>query len=91
MSKKIKKKYSVIDTMEKDKDTGDARFKRYEYWGIGSCYLVHYVGDHSLYKAFKHRNSTKQERPFIRSAPFVKPEVRIILIKLIFTFIIMQL
>ena len=45
MSKKVKKKYSVIDTMEKDKDTGDARFKRYEYWGIGSCYLVHYVGD----------------------------------------------
>ena len=74
MCNKIKK-YSVIDTIEKKGDSGDERFRRYEYWGIASCYLIHYVGDHSIYKPFCHRNSTKQERPFIRSAPFVKKEV----------------
>lgn len=36
---------------------------------------MHYVGDHTVFVPFKHRNSQKQIKPFIRSAPHVKDKV----------------
>lgn len=69
----IKKKSSAIDVENESK--GDDGFRRFEFWGVGSFYMIHYVGDHTIYKSFAHRNSTKQQKPFIRSAPFVKDKV----------------
>ena len=66
----------MIDLEVNGKETGDKRFRRFEYWGIGSYFVLHYVGDHTLFVPFKHRNSQKQTKPFvIRSAPHVKDKV----------------
>ena len=31
---------------------GDNRFHRYEYWGIGSYFFMHYVGDCTISEGF---------------------------------------
>ena len=72
----ICKKSSVIDT-ELDKK-GDKRFRRHEYWGVGSIFLVHYLGDSTIFRNFKHRSSKKNTKPFVRSAPHVKKKVNLL-------------
>ena len=72
----IKKKTASIDVKDKEKATDDNSFKRLEYWGIGSFYLVHYLGDHTVLVPFEHRNSKNNTKPFIRSAPFIKEKVQ---------------
>lgn len=42
-------KTASIDVKDMEKATGDNSFKRLEYWGIGSIFLVHYFGDHTTY------------------------------------------
>ena len=69
----IKKKNRMIDLEEEEK--GDNRFRRFEYWGIGPFFMLHYVGDHSVFKPFTHRSPSKQTKPYILSAPIVKEEV----------------
>lgn len=71
----MKRKTSAIDVNDVDKQSGDNRFKRLEYWGIGSSYLIHYLGDQEIYKPFSHRNSKKSFKPFVRSAPHIKEKV----------------
>lgn len=70
---RIMKKTSTIDL--KDSPHGDNRFYRYEYWGIDSMFILHYVGDCHIFEGFQHRNSKYKKRPFIRSAPCVKDKV----------------
>jgi hypothetical protein len=69
----ISKKSSMIDTESNSK--GDNGFRRYEYWGIRSLFLIHYVEDHTVFKVFQHRNSKINTKPFVRSAPHVKEKV----------------
>ena len=71
----LKKKSSVIDVKGEEKDRGDNTFKRLEYWGIQSSYLIHYLGDHQVYVPFEHRNCRRNTKPFVRSAPHVKEKV----------------
>lgn len=68
------KKSSMIDL--KDVPSGDERFHRHEYWGVDTLFILHYVGDCSIFEGFAHRNS-KYKRPFIRSAPCVKEKVNV--------------
>ena len=72
----IKKKTASIDVKDKEKATGENSFKRLEYWGIESFFLVHYLGDHTVFVPFEHRNSKNNTKPFIRSAPFIKEKVQ---------------
>jgi len=62
------------------KSTGNNSLKCLEYWGVGSYFLVHYLGDHTLFVPFEHRNSKKNTKLFVRSAPFIKEKVRIVFI-----------
>ena len=72
----MKRKTSAIDVIDGGKQSGDNRFKRLEYWGTGSIYLVHYFGDQAIYKPFSHRNSKQYScRSFLRSAPHIKDKV----------------
>ena len=71
----MKRKTSAIDVNDGGKLSGDNRFKRLEYWGIQSSYLIHYIGDHEILKPFGHRNSKKSCKPFVRSAPHIKEKV----------------
>ena len=71
----IKKKTAAIDGKDMNKATGNNLFKRFEYWGVGSYFLLHYLGDHTLFVPFEHRNSKKNAKPFVRSAPFIKEKV----------------
>ena len=41
-------KTSAMDVNDEGKQRGDNRFKRLEYWGIRSSYLIHYIGDHEI-------------------------------------------
>ena len=68
----IKKKTASIDVKDKDKATDDNSFKRLEYWGIGSFYLVHYLGDHTVFVPFEHRNSKNNTKPFTGPAESVR-------------------
>ena len=70
----MKKKSSAIDSM--DKKGGDNRFRRFEFWGIGTYFMLHYLGDDAVFQAFCHRNSKSTSKPFVRSAPHVKDKVR---------------
>ena len=54
---------------------GDDRFRRYEYWGIESYFMMHYVGNCTIFEGFCHRNSKDNTKPYIRSAPHVKDKV----------------
>ena len=76
----MKKKSSTIDVPNDDSGKGDDRFCRFEYWGIGSYFLVHYVGDCTVFGGFCHRNSKDTIKSFVRSAPHVKEKVRILTI-----------
>ena len=71
----IKKKTGAIDVKDRKSEIGDNSFKRFEYWGIGSSYLIHYLGDHTIYKPFQHRNCKKASKLFVRSAPHIKEKV----------------
>ena len=71
----VKKKTGAIDVAGIEKQTGDNSFKRLEYWGIGSSYLIHYLGDHNAFVPCAHRNSKKSTKPFVRSAPHIKEKV----------------
>lgn len=71
----MKKKSSAIDIPDGNAHKGDERFRIYEYWGIGSHFLMHYVGDCTVFEGFCHRNSKDNCKPFIRSAPHVKEKV----------------
>ena len=71
----MKKKSSTIDIPNDNTGKGDNRFHRYEYWGIGSYFFMHYVGDCTISEGFCHRNSKDNTKPFIRSAPHVKGKV----------------
>ena len=53
------------------------QFRRWEYWGFSSLFILHSTGDHTVFSGFAHRNSRKISRPFIRSAPYVKEKVSI--------------
>ena len=68
-------KSSTIDILNDNTSKGDNRFHRYEYWGIGSYFFMHYVGDCTILEGFCHRNSKDNTKPFIRSAPHVKGKV----------------
>ena len=72
-SYEIKKKNSMIDVVDGRK--GDERFRRHEYWGLGPYYILHYMGDSSIFKSFRHRNSKISNKPFVTSAPHVKEKV----------------
>ena len=65
----------MIDLKNLPKGEGDPSFRRWEYWGYGSYFLLHYTGDHKVYESFSHRSCKNSKRPFIRSAPFVKEKV----------------
>ena len=71
----VKKKTGAIDVAGIEKQTGDNSFKRLEYWGIGSSYLIHYLGDHNAFVPCAHRNSKKSTKPFVWSAPHIKEKV----------------
>ena len=60
---------------DKEKNVGSNTFKRLEYWGIGSSYLIHYMGDHAIFQPFSHRNSSNKPKLFVRSAPHIKEKV----------------
>ena len=62
----------MIDTGERISGKGDKIFGQFEYWGLGNYFIVHYVGDETVFKGFEHRNSKQNVKPFIRSAPHVK-------------------
>ena len=64
----------MIDMQQKKKG-GDSRFRRHEYWGFNSMFILHYLGDHTIFKGFKHRNSKVQTKPFVTTAPHVKEKV----------------
>ena len=72
---KITKKSSSIDLEGNKSKTGDPRFQRFEYWGVGTHYVLHYLGDNTIFEGFKHRNSKTSTKPFIRSAPHVRDKV----------------
>ena len=65
----------MIDMEEKKKGEGDPRFRCHEYWGFSSMFILHYLGDHTVFKGFKHRNSKVKVKPFVTSAPHVKEKV----------------
>lgn len=65
----FKKRSNAVDDISLKKGEGDDRFRRWEYWGIGSYFLLHYTGDHTVYTSFQHRSAITQKKPFIRSAP----------------------
>ena len=71
----MKKKSSTIDIPNDNAGRGDDRFRRYEYWGIESYLLIHYVRDCTVFEGFCHRSSKDNTKPFIRSAPHVKDKV----------------
>ena len=79
----MKKKSSTIDVPNDNSGKGDDKFCRFEYWGIGPYFLVHYVGDSTVFEGFSHRNSKDTIKPFIRSAPHVKEKVRILVMIII--------
>ena len=72
---RITKKSNSIDLEENGSKTGDPRFRRFEYWGVRTHYVLHYLGDNIIFKGFKHKNSKISTKPFIRSAPHVKDKV----------------
>ena len=72
---RITKKSSSIDLEGNGSKNGDPRFRRFEYWGVGTHYILHYLGDNTIFKGFKHWNSKTSTKPFIRSAPHVKDKV----------------
>jgi len=75
MSFEFRKKSGAIDLDTEDK-RGDSSFRRFEYWGIGSYFLLHYIGDNTLFKGFSHHNrKNDKSKPFVRSAPHVKEKV----------------
>ena len=77
-SLEFRKKSSAIYLNSADKK-GDCHFRRFEYWGIGSYFMLHYVGDDTLYQGFNHRNRMNDDsKPFVRSAPHVKDKVNAI-------------
>ena len=43
----IKKKSNAIDSI--DKKGGDNRFRRFEFWGVGTYFMLHYLGDDAVY------------------------------------------
>ena len=45
---KITKKSSSIDLEGNKSKTGDPRFRRFEYWGVGTHYVLHYLGDNTI-------------------------------------------
>ncbi|XP_065885871.1 uncharacterized protein [Dysidea avara] len=67
----IKKRSNWIDIESSEQDKGDPRFRRWEYWGFGSNFCIHYTGDQSIFKPFRHRSSKHCWTPYIRSAPKV--------------------
>lgn len=71
----IKKRSNAVDSEILSQKEGDDRFRRWEYWGYKCYFLLHYTGDHTVYKAFPHRSLKQAPKPFIRSAPFVKEKV----------------
>ena len=73
----MKRKISAIDVNDEGKLSGDNRCKRLEYWGIQSSYLIHYIGDHEIFKPFGHQNCKKSCKPLVRSAPHIKEKIAI--------------
>jgi len=56
----IKKRSKVLATPIDSH--GDTRFRRWEFWGYHSYYIVHYTGDENVYAPFVHKNSKKSRR-----------------------------
>ena len=71
----LKKRSNVLDSAECKE--GDVRFRRWEYWGLSSYFILHYTGDHTIYESFGHRGAKDPKKPFIRSAPFVNEKVNV--------------
>ena len=68
----------MIDSEHFERNKGDTAFRREEYWGVGPYFLVHYYGDHTVFKGFKHRSSKLNTNQFVTSAPHVKDKVKIL-------------
>ena len=79
----FKKRSNAIDDSSLPAGQGDMQFRRWEYWGFGSLFVLHYTGDHTAYNSFSHRSSKDQQKPFIRSAPFIKEKVHTCIIMLL--------
>ena len=43
----------MIDMEEKKKGEGHPRFRCHEYWGFSSMFILHYLGDHTVFKGLK--------------------------------------
>ena len=67
----------MVDVEGEVKGKGDNCFRRHEYWDSGPFFILHYIGDSTVFKGFKHRNSKVQTKPFVTSAPHVKEKVQI--------------
>ena len=73
----LKKRSNAVDSASLPVGEGDMNFRRWEYWGFGSFFVLHYTGNHNVFSSFAHRTAKAQQsqKPFIRSAPFVKEKV----------------
>lgn len=73
----LSKRSNYIDSDDLPRAQGDNRFRRWEFWGYSSYFVLHYTGDHTIFSPFAHRGAKKDQtaRAFIRSAPFVKEKV----------------
>ena len=88
---KFRKKSSAIDLNSVD-NKGDNRFRRFEYWGIGSYFMLHHVGDDTLYQGFSHRNRKNDtSKPFVRLAPHVKDKVTLVCLFLLSELIVIHI
>lgn len=67
----------MIDCEHLNRKRGDPAFRREEYWGVGPYFLIHYYGDHTVFKGFKHRNSKSNTNQFVTTAPYVKEKVKV--------------
>ena len=71
----IKKRSNAIDSCDLAKEQGCRSFRKWEYWGLSSFFVLHYTGDHRVFKPFAHRGAKEDNKVYVRSAPFVKDKV----------------
>uniref|UniRef100_A0A1X7VBC5 Uncharacterized protein n=1 Tax=Amphimedon queenslandica TaxID=400682 RepID=A0A1X7VBC5_AMPQE len=73
----LKKRSNYIDREGLPRNKGDDPFRRWEFWGYGSSFILHYTGKDSIFNPFAHCGHRKDEtaRPFIRSGHFIKKKV----------------
>ena len=52
----MKKKSSAIDSSD-----GENRFQRFEFWGVGPYFMLHYFGDDIVFQAFDYFGDSDAE------------------------------